>query len=249
MFVLVIKSNATRSSDYLPSSFWLLSEQLSISEVGLQSLCPGKKSFSKKSKFKILRENSYRGSHREQKWVFESASSNIENDFVFFRQIYLVIVVLGVTSWSLQVFSCPTVSSLTPQKTLKRLRRHFMFVSRTATTLKSAPRTSRQTTRDGTVQLPGTSRCPWSWGLDDDPNRFPRFLTKAVCPNCTSSCREVRYSLKGLVQDCDVRTGERVWMWTVVELTTAFVYDPWTFLLLRMMSPWMKKSRGPVRAL
>lgn len=169
--------------------------------------------------------------------------------FCFFRQIYLVIVVLGVTSWSLQVFSCPTVSSLTPQKTLKRLRRHFMFVSRTATTLKSAPRTSRQTTRDGTVQLPGTSRCPWSWGLDDDPNRFPRFLTKAVCPNCTSSCREVRYSLKGLVQDCDVRTGERVWMWTVVELTTAFVYDPWTFLLLRMMSSWMKKSRGPVRAL
>lgn len=134
-------------------------------------------------------------------------------------------LLLNVISWSLQVSTCQKVS-LAPQKTLKHLRRHFMFVSKPSINPRPAPRFSRHTTRDVTVKLPGTSRCPWSWGHDDNPNRMPRFLTKAVCPNCTHYCREVRYSHKGLVPGCDVRTGERVWRWTVVELPMAFVYDP-----------------------
>ena len=83
-------------------------------------------------------------------------------------------------------------------------------VEKPSATPQSSVRNPGRSTRDVTVQLPGTSKCPWSRALDDNPNRVPRFLTKAVCPNCKHYCRAVRYSHNGLVQKCDVRTGETV---------------------------------------
>ena len=146
--------------------------------------------------------------------------------FLLQRQVFVTLVLLGMISSSLQAPSCQKVP-LTPQKTLKRLRRNFMFVEKTSASPQSSAGIPRRSgTRDVTVQLPGTSKCPWSWAQDDNPNRVPRFLTKAVCPNCKHYCRAVRYSHRGLVQKCDVRTGETVWKWTMTELPVAFVFDP-----------------------
>ena len=145
--------------------------------------------------------------------------------FLLQRQVFVTLVLLDMISSSLQVPSCQKVP-LPPQKTLKRLRRNFMFVEKTSASPQSSVGIPRRSTRDVTVQLPGTSKCPWSWAQDDNPNRVPRFLTKAVCPNCKHYCRVVRYSHRGLVQKCDVRTGETVWKWTVTELPVAFVFYP-----------------------
>ena len=128
-------------------------------------------------------------------------------------------------SSSLQVPLCTKVP-LTSQKILNRLRRNFMFVEKPLSSPQPSIRITRRRIRDVNGRLPGTSKCPWSWALDDNPNRYPRFLTKAVCPNCKHFCRAVRYSHRDLVQKCDVRTGEVVWKWTVVELPVAFLFDP-----------------------
>ena len=101
-----------------------------------------------------------------------------------------------------------------------------MFVEKPSASPRSSVVIPGRRTREVTVQLPGNSKCPWSWAQDDNPNRVPRFLTKAVCPNCKHFCRAVRYSHRGLEQKCDVRTGEVVWKWAVVELPVAFLFDP-----------------------
>ena len=77
-----------------------------------------------------------------------------------------------------------------------------------------------------TLQTPSSTMCPWSWSHDDNPDRVPRFLTKAVCPDCKHFCRAVLYNYKGLMQRCDVRIGSAVWKWTLFELPVAFVFDP-----------------------
>ena len=132
---------------------------------------------------------------------------------------------MNALSWSLPIPSCPTVQ-LKPQKTLKHLRHHFMFVEKPSTLLQSSLGITRRVSRDVTVKIPGTSKCPWTWAQDDNPDRVPRFMTKAVCPDCVHYCRAVLYSHRGLVQKCDVRTGETVWKWSSVELPVAFVFDP-----------------------
>ena len=132
---------------------------------------------------------------------------------------------VSVISSSLQT-SCPDVHQK-PQKTLKRLRRNFFFVEKPSGSLQPSVGIPRRVSRDVTVKLPGTSKCPWSWAQDDTPDRVPRFLTKAVCPNCGHYCRSVLYYHRGLVQRCDFRTGQTVWKWTLIELPVAFVYDPW----------------------
>ena len=138
----------------------------------------------------------------------------------------MALFLFGIIPSSLQVPSCAKVP-LTSQKILKRLRRNFMFVEKPSASPQPSVGIPRRSTREVTLQLQGYSKCPWSWAQDDNPNRFPRFLTKAVCPNCKHFCRAVRYSHRGLVQKCDVRTGEVVWKWAVVELPVAFLFDPW----------------------
>lgn len=132
---------------------------------------------------------------------------------------------MSALSWSLPIPSCPTVQ-LKPQKTLKHLRHHFMFVEKPSTVLQSSLEITRRVSRDVDVKIPGTSKCPWTWAQDDNPDRVPRFMTKAVCLDCVHYCRAVNYNYGGLVQKCDGRTGETVWKWISVELPVAFVFDP-----------------------
>ncbi|KAJ7371812.1 hypothetical protein OS493_023153 [Desmophyllum pertusum] len=144
----------------------------------------------------------------------------------FCEKVFAIAVLISVISASLQI-SCPNVLQK-PHKTLKRLRRNFLFVEPepASASLRSSLGIPRRVSRDVTVQMPGTSKCPWSWAQDDNPDRVPRFLTKAVCPDCKHFCRAVLYYHRGLVQRCDVRTGETVWKWTSVELPVAFIFDP-----------------------
>ena len=143
---------------------------------------------------------------------------------LFLFQLFAIAVFVSVISSSLQI-SCPDVIQK-PHKTLKRLRRNFVFVEKPSVSLKSSLGIPRRIGRDVISQMPGTSYCPWSWAQDDNPNRVPRFLSKAVCPDCAHYCRSVLYYHRGLVQRCDFRTGQTVWKWTLVELPVAFVCDP-----------------------
>ena len=137
----------------------------------------------------------------------------------------VVLASYSVIALSSQV-PCQNISvQVKPRKLLKLLRQDFLFVEKPSTlsdSLPSLPRRSRRVT----VQMSGTSTCPWSWAQDDNPNRVPRFLTKAVCPDCGHYCRSVRYCHRVLMQKCDVKTGQIVWKWTSVKLPVAFVYDP-----------------------
>jgi len=128
-------------------------------------------------------------------------------------QLFVAAVFVGIISTSLQI-SCPDVHQK-PRKTLKRLRRNFLFVEKPFVSLQSSLGIPRRVGRDVIRQMPGTSHCPWSWAQDDNPDRVPRFLTKAVCPDCAHYCRSVLYYHRGLVQRCDVRTGQTVWKWTI----------------------------------
>ena len=114
--------------------------------------------------------------------------------------------------------SCQNVRQK-PHRTLRRLRRNFLFVEKSsgAESPGRAGRASRQ--------IPGTFKCPWRWAQDDNSDRVPRFLTKDVCPDCKHYCRAVLYSHRGLVQKCDVKTGEIVWKWILIELPVAFVFN------------------------
>ena len=152
-------------------------------------------------------------------------SSILTNQYVYSFQLLAVAVFVGVVSLSLQM-TCPQFRQK-PQKTLKRLRKHFLFVEKPSVTgLQSPTMSPRRVSRDVTMQTPGTTLCPWSWGQDDNPERVPRFISKAVCSDCAHYCRSVLYYHRGLVQRCDVSTGQTVWKWTLVELPVAFVYDP-----------------------
>lgn len=128
-------------------------------------------------------------------------------------------------SLSLQVPNCPSFHQ-NARKTLKSLRRDFMFVEKSSPSLETSLEIPKRVSRD--VRVPGTTMCPWRWALDDNPDRVPRYLTKAVCPDCGHYCRAVLYYHRGLVRSCDVRTGETVWKWIQVKLPVAFVYDSWT---------------------
>ncbi|KAL9971759.1 hypothetical protein ACROYT_G017965 [Oculina patagonica] len=125
------------------------------------------------------------------------------------EKLLAIAVMISVVSSSLQI-SCPDVHQ-TPHKTLKLLRGNFMFAEKPFTSLNSSLKIPPRVSRDVRSKMPGTSTCPWTWGQDDNPDRVPRYLTKAVCPSCKHYCREVLYYHRGLVQRCDVRTGEKVW--------------------------------------
>ena len=73
--------------------------------------------------------------------------------------------------------------------------------------------------------------CNWTIDLDDNVDRFPRYLPKAVCENCPPYCEEIDYHHKVLIRDCssDLTTHRRkidVWKWETVALPVAFVYNP-----------------------
>ena len=129
----------------------------------------------------------------------------------------LVIVILF---W---VMSVP-VSCGRSRQCMSQLSDRYLFVKgmhpikKRRTSSDSAKRTSSRV---------GSERCPWSWGMDEGVDRFPRFLTKAECPRCGLDCRAVVYPHTVLVQSCTRETG-MICTWKTKErsLPIAFVYNP-----------------------
>lgn len=142
--------------------------------------------------------------------------------FLLFQSLLFVVILIAHFSLSLQAPNCPNFNKKA-RRTLKILRHNFLFVEKSSSSLGTSLVIPKRETRD--VKVPGTTRCPWRWAFDDNPDRVPRFLTKAVCPDCRHYCRTVSYHHRGLVKRCDVTTGERVWNWIQVKLPVAFVYD------------------------
>jgi len=72
--------------------------------------------------------------------------------------------------------------------------------------------------------------CRWTFELDENENRQPRYLTKAVCKGCQWYCTPVEYDHRVLVRDCPTLKTHKermdVWKWERVTLPVAFVYDP-----------------------
>lgn len=139
-------------------------------------------------------------------------------------QLFVIVFLMNVVSSLLSIPSCPDVN-LKPRKTLKRLRQSFLFVEKPSASLQSSLGIPQRVSRDVPEKVPGSKMCPWTWAHDDNPDRVPRYLTKAVCPSCGHYCRAVLYDYRGLVPRCDVRTGETVWKWIAVEIPVAFVFD------------------------
>lgn len=72
--------------------------------------------------------------------------------------------------------------------------------------------------------------CNWTTETDDNVDRNPRHLSKAVCNGCSWYCKPVNFHLRVLVKDCtDLKTHHEtmtVWKWETVSLPVAFVYSP-----------------------
>lgn len=140
--------------------------------------------------------------------------------FYPFQKLFVVMFMTQISS--LLTLNCSNVHQ-SARKKLAFLRHDFMFVENPSSSRQTTLEIPRRVSRD--VTMPGTTKCPWKWALDDNPNRVPRFLTKAVCSFCGHYCRAVLFHHRGLVQRCDVKTGETVWKWVQVKLPVAFVYD------------------------
>ena len=117
------------------------------------------------------------------------------------------------SAWSSSLQISSQVVHQLPHKTLTHLR----LVEKAFASLQSSRETFLRISRDVTSKISGRLICPRTWDRDDDPDRVPRFLAKAVCPNCRNYCRAGLYYHRGLMHRCDITTGEKVWKWTVVE--------------------------------
>jgi hypothetical protein len=60
--------------------------------------------------------------------------------------------------------------------------------------------------------------------LDEDLNRLPKRIPKAICSNCSFDCTAREYWHMVLKKKCDKKTGEFFWVKTQVKLPVAFVY-------------------------
>ena len=137
-----------------------------------------------------------------------------------FQSLAIVIVILIGTMSVLS--SCKRLRprrNITDSQCLHRLSRHYLLVENSLLS-------SNDTQKNGPME--GTKNCPWTWALDDDPDRSPRYLAKAVCPKCNFNCRAVFYYHNTLVQRCTRRTGGVcIWKWAERSLAIAYVFDPW----------------------
>lgn len=72
--------------------------------------------------------------------------------------------------------------------------------------------------------------CNWTIEVDDNVDRNPRFLSKAVCKDCQWYCKPVYYEHRVLLRDCPKLRTHKVeidlWKWETVTLEVAFVYNP-----------------------
>ena len=106
--------------------------------------------------------------------------------------------------------------SLTDTQCLHQLRHRYLFVV-------NVLRPSNNTFTD---QITNSSiLCPWTWAIDEDVDRIPRFLVKAECRSCDYKCRAVFYSHTSLVQRCTrKRRGFIQCIWKRMERTLPIAY-------------------------
>lgn len=112
-------------------------------------------------------------------------------------------------------------TDLNATKMLRHLRQNYEFVRKATTYSPDSGRKRKSTS------IPGTDNCPWTWERDNDPDRVPQTIVKAVCRGCDHHCRSVSYTHRVLVERCDKTTGYKVWKWKQRTFAIAFVYDPY----------------------
>ena len=136
-----------------------------------------------------------------------------------------MLLIISIMTLLINCLPCPS-KELNATKILRHLRQNYEFVRKTTTySPVSSPRPPARRRRS--TSIPGTDNCPWTWERDDNPDRVPRTIVKAVCPGCDHHCRSVSYTHKVLVVRCDKTTGYKVWKWKQRTLAIAFVYDPY----------------------
>ena len=123
--------------------------------------------------------------------------------------------------------SCPArrKQRFTDSQLLQRIRQRYIFMEN-----KLVVHRSNHTQINGGINFitgakEGTKKCPWTWAIDEDPDRIPRYLAKAECPQCKNYCRAVFYTHNSLVQRCDRKTGTLYWKRMERTLQIAYVYD------------------------
>ncbi|XP_048589254.1 uncharacterized protein LOC125573014 [Nematostella vectensis] len=92
---------------------------------------------------------------------------------------------------------------------------------------KDVPNAPGRTSRaaDHVHRRVGTT-CPWSWETDEDSDRFPKFIMRAVCTDRARCgvCRKVFYEHTVLRRRCDASLG-LVWERGTHTVPIAFVRD------------------------
>lgn len=139
-----------------------------------------------------------------------------------FQSLAIVIVILIGTMSALS--SCKRLKprrNVTDSRCLHRLSQRYLLVENSLVSSDG-----RDNVDVGARE--GTINCPWTWALDDNPDRFPRYLAKAECTNCNFNCRAVFYSHSVLVQRCTREAGRAcIWKRAERSLAIAYVFDPW----------------------
>lgn len=113
--------------------------------------------------------------------------------------------------------------NITDTQCLHRLSRRYLLVDNNLHSSNDSHSNGRINFEIGAKE--GTTYCPWTWALDDDPDRIPRYLAKAQCSQCHFNCRAVFYSHSTLFQVCKQRKGVCIWKRREWRLAIAFVYD------------------------
>ena len=140
--------------------------------------------------------------------------------------ILMMVFLIGLMSFR-GSHSCPARrrQRFTDSQMLQKIRQRFIFLEN-----KLVLNSSNHTQINGGINFvtgakEGTKKCPWAWAIDEDPHRIPRYLAKAVCPQCNHYCRAVFYTHNSLVQRCDRKTGTIYWTRIERTLQIAYVYD------------------------
>ena len=120
--------------------------------------------------------------------------------------------------------SRPGQQHLTSAQKFHHFRQLYLFVENNSSTNQTQQVNGRIKLLSGATE--GTSYCPWSWAVDDDPHRIPRYLLKAECRSCNHYCRAVFYTHNALVQRCDRTTGEIIWKRKEKTMEITYLYDP-----------------------
>ena len=121
-------------------------------------------------------------------------------------------------------------TSVTPRKVVEKVSKSGWLLVKGNSWQDLQDSLNLQPRKKRNVNRTGSRYCNWTVELDDNVNRKPRFLPKAVCKGCERYCKSVDYDHRVLVRDCNALRTHRgkldVWKWEKVTLPVAFVYDP-----------------------